>query len=106
MKKALKYILLSVLFLTGMSSCIKEDTNMDPNNPQEVPSNILMSGAEKWIMDNVYDVWFSGRQCLLYAQYWAQRNYTEEDRYQIRESTNNGYFNYLYMGIANLLKVE
>ena len=36
----------------------------------------------------------------------SQRNYTEEDRYQIRESTNNGYFNYLYMGIANLLKVE
>ena len=34
MKKALKYILLSVLFLTGMSSCIKEDTNMDPNNPE------------------------------------------------------------------------
>src|SRR5699024_10088035 len=39
------------------------------------------------------------------AQYWSQRNYTEEDRYQIRESTNNSYFNYLYMGVANLEKV-
>ena len=106
MKKAIEYILISVLFLTGMSSCIKEDTNVDPNNPQDVPSHILMCGAQKWIMDNVYDLWFSGRQCLLYAQYWAQRNYTEEDRYQIRESVNNGYFNYLYMGIGNLIKIE
>ena len=106
MKKALKYILIGVIALAGLSSCIKDDTNLDPNNPKDVPSNILMSGAEKWIMDNIYDVWFSGRQCLLYAQYWAQRNYTEEDRYQIRESVNNGYFNYLYMGVANLIKVE
>lgn len=106
MKKALKYIIVSIVFLTGMSSCIKEDTNLDPNNPKDVPSHILMSGAEKWIMDNVYDLWFSGRQCLLYAQYWSQRNYTEEDRYQIRESVNNSYFNYLYMGVSNLLKVE
>ena len=67
--------------------------------------NMLMNGGVKWMVDNVYDNWFSGRQCLVYAQYWAQRNYTEEDRYQIRESVNNNYFNYMYMGIANMDKV-
>jgi hypothetical protein len=56
-------------------------------------------------MDYVYDVWFSGRQCLVYAQYWGQRNYTEEDRYQIRESVNNNYFGMLYALQANLDKV-
>ena len=106
MKNIYKYIVIAALALTGLSSCIKESINEDPNNPKDVPSNMLMSGAQKWIMDNIYDVWFSGRQCMLYAQYWAQRNYTEEDRYQIRESVNNGYFNYLYMGVANLIKVE
>lgn len=106
MSKIYKLLLLTV-FSFSIVSCEDLDTlNRDPNNPVEVPSHMLMSGAQKWIMDNVYDNWFSGRQNLLYAQYWAQRNYTEEDRYQIRESTNNNYFNYLYMGIANLEKVE
>lgn len=105
MKKIYQYILLSILCLATVSCEDLENLNSDPNNPTSVPSNMLMNGAEKWIMDNVYDNWFSGRQCLVYAQYWSQRNYTEEDRYQIRESTNNSYFNYLYMGIANLEKV-
>jgi hypothetical protein len=82
-----------------------EEINTDPNNPAEVPSNMLFSGAQKKMMDYVYDNWFSGRQCLLYAQYWAQRNYTEEDRYQIRESVNNSYFNQFYTLLANLDKV-
>ena len=106
MKNVFKYIYAGLLCTLVLSSCIKENVNQDPNNPQDVPSNMLMSGAEKWIVDNIYDLWFSGRQCLLYAQYFAQRNYTEEDRYQIRESVNNSYFNYLYMGVANLIKVE
>lgn len=105
MKKTLEY--LSVLLLaSSLFACESlENMNVDPNSPQEVPSHMLMSGAEKWTMDNIYDVWFSGRQCLAYAQQWTQRNYTEEDRYQIRESVNNGYFNYLYMGIADFDRV-
>ncbi len=105
MKNILKYMLLGSLCFSTVACEDLDELNSDPNNPTEVPSNMLMSGGEKWIMDNIYDNWFSGRQCLLYAQYWAQRNYTEEDRYQIRESTNNSYFNYLYMGIANMEKV-
>lgn len=89
-----------------MASCDDLDSlNEDPNAPGSVPSNMLMEGAEKWTMDNIYDNWFSGRQCLAYSQQWTQRNYTEEDRYQIRESVNNSYFNYLYMGMANFDKV-
>lgn len=105
MKKIFKYLTVG-LACFAMTACEDLDTlNEDPNNPTNVPSNMLMNGGMKWMVDNVYDNWFSGRQCLVYAQYWAQRNYTEEDRYQIRESTNNGYFNYLYMGIANMEKV-
>jgi hypothetical protein len=82
-----------------------EEINIDPNNPSDMPSNMLFSGAQKKIMDYVYDNWFSGRQSLVYAQYWGQRNYTEEDRYQIRESVNNNYFNVFYTIIANFDKV-
>lgn len=105
MKRIYKYFLFGALCFSTIACEDLDTLNEDPNNPTEVPSNMLMSGTQKWIMDNVYDNWFSGRQCLVYAQYWAQRNYTEEDRYQIRESTNNSYFNYLYQGIANLEKI-
>lgn len=105
MNKFLKYIMMGVA-VCSLAACEDlEDMNNNPNRPSAVPSHMLMEGAQKWTMDNIYDVWFSGRQCLVYAQQWSQRNYTEEDRYQIRESVNNNYFNYLYMGMANFDKV-
>ena len=102
-----KYTTIFVFFaLFAAGSCIDmEETNTDPNNPPEAPSNMLFSGAQKRIMDYVYDNWFSGRQCLVYSQYWAQLNYTEEDRYQIRESVNNNYFNHFYRSLAALDRV-
>ena len=105
MKKLIKYTLIGSLCLTAVACSDQEAMNVNPNAASNVPSNMVMNGAEKWTMDNIYDVWFSGRQCLVYAQQWSQRNYTEEDRYQIRESVNNSYFKYLYMGLNNFQKV-
>lgn len=106
MKKAIYKYLLGSLFILSMVACESMETvNTDPNNPAGVPSNMLFSGAQKKMMDYIYDNWFSGRQSLVYSQYWAQRNYTEEDRYQIRESVNNNYFNVFYTLIANMNEV-
>ncbi|MDR2423107.1 MAG: SusD/RagB family nutrient-binding outer membrane lipoprotein [Prevotellaceae bacterium] len=100
------YILFAFLALFTAWSCTDmEEINTDPDNPLEIPSNMVFSGAQKRIMDFVYDNWFGGRQCLLYSQYWAQINYTEEDRYQIRESVNNNYFNDFYRCLAALDRV-
>ena len=105
----MKSLLYKFLFVTALFTAVScedfETVNSDPNNPKEVPTNMIMAGVQKQIMDNVYDNWFSGRQSLVYSQYWAQRNYTEEDRYQIRESVNNNYFNYLYQSAANLEEI-
>jgi hypothetical protein len=93
----MKRILLFLLLVIFASSCEDlQKINIDPDNPPEVTSGMVFSGAQKKAVDYVYDVWFSGRQCLVYSQYWTQRNYTEEDRYQIRESVNNNYFNHFY----------
>ena len=105
MKKLLLYIYSGIIGLSAVSCSNLDEMNVSPNSPASVPSNMIMNGAEKWTMDNIYDVWFSGRQCLPYSQQWTQRNYTEEDRYQIRETVNNSYFNYMYMGIANFNEV-
>jgi hypothetical protein len=106
MKKFL-YSIFAVLLLFIVSSCHDfEELNTDPNKPATVSTAAIMNGAEKKMLDYIYDNWFSGRQALVYAQYWAQRNYTEEDRYQIRESVNNSYFNQLYTVAGNLASIE
>lgn len=106
MKTNIYRYFITALTVACLYSCQDfEDINTDPNNPDETPANMLFSGTQKKIIDYVYDHWFSGRQCLLYAQYWGQRNYTEEDRYQIRESINNDYFDMFYTLIENLDKV-
>jgi hypothetical protein len=106
MKTIIKSLLVFTLIFVVTSCRDLEELNIDPNNPAEVSTATLMTGAQKKMMDNIYDNWFSGRQALPYAQYWAQRTYTEEDRYQIRESVNNGYFNTLYTVAANLTLIE
>ena len=105
MKKIVKYTLIGSLCFAAVSCSDQEAMNVNPNAASNVPSNMVMNAAEKWTMDNIYDNWFSGRQCLVYCQQWSQRNYTEEDRYQIRESVNNSYFKYMYMGLNNFQKV-
>jgi len=105
MKKHLKYTLVGWLCLAAAACENQESMNIDPNAASSVPSNMVMNAAEKWTVDNIYDVWFSGRQCLVYTQQWSQRSYTEEDRYQIRETINNRYFKHLYMALNNFQRV-
>ncbi len=106
MKKILMSLLVFALIFTANSCKDLEELNEDPNNPQEVSTATLFTGAQKKMVDFIYDNWFSGRQALPYAQYWSQRTYTEEDRYQIRESVNNNYFNSLYTVAGTLAQIE
>lgn len=106
MKAYIKAIVFATLIFAFSGCKDLEELNVDPNNPAKVSTATLMTGAEKKMMDFIYDNWFSGRQALLYPQYWAQRTYTEEDRYQIRESVNNSYFNHLYTVAGNLVRIE
>ena len=96
-------VFLVLLFI----GCTKnfEEINTNPNFPSEVTTSSLMTAAQKGLCDDIYDEWFSGRQGLLWAQYWTQRNYTSEDRYAIRQNTNNLYWRLIYHDIANLQEV-
>lgn len=106
MKKILYSFFSIVLILGAVTSCQDMETvNLDPNNPSYMQSNMLMAGTTKRIIDYAYDNWFGGRQCLVYSQFWSQRSYTEEDRYQIREGVNNNYFIYFYQAVAGFDKI-
>jgi len=100
----LSFGILLVLFIAG---CTKnfDKINDNPNNPSEVTTPTLLTGAMKGLCDDIYDEWWGGRQSELYAQYWCQRNYTSEDRYAIRESVNNQYWRLIYHDVMNLTEV-
>src|SRR5687768_12050532 len=97
-------IVLLILLLVSCSQDF-EEINRDPNNPTMVRTSSLMTNAQKGLLDDIYDEWFSGRQSYLYSQYFAQRNYTEEDRYQLRQPTNNSYWTYIYGDIMDLVEI-
>ena len=98
--KNIKYILLSACLL-AVASCGDNfgDLNVDPNNPSKVPAEFLLTNAEKSLSNHL----ISGQNLygggLLFSQYWAQNNYTDESRYQIRPYLNNIYWSWWYSGV-------
>jgi hypothetical protein len=64
-----------------------------------------MNRVQKRVMDDTRDEWFSGRQMLLWVQYWNQVNYTEEDRFDYRETVNQGAWDDLYKNAQDLVDI-
>ncbi|MFW6289830.1 MAG: SusD/RagB family nutrient-binding outer membrane lipoprotein [Mariniphaga sp.] len=98
--KTLKYI---TLFFAGvlLFAC-DVDYYESPNNPEVAPTHGLMNRVQKQFMNDTRDVWYSGRQMLLWVQYWNQVNYTEEDRFQYRETVNKAAWDDIYANAQNL----
>lgn len=105
--KTKSLIIFSSLLILLFSACTEnfEEVNKNPNSPTEVPTSTLMVNAQKRLMDDTRDAWFSGRMALLWIQYWAQVNYTEEDRYEYRENSNNTAWKLIYADIADFQEI-
>lgn len=101
--KTIKYIV-SIFFLAGLlfTAC-EVDYLSDPNEPEVAPTYGLMNRVQKRFMDDTRDEWFSGRQVILWVQYWNQVNYTEEDRFQYRETTNQSAWDDIYANAQDLV---
>lgn len=104
----LKYSLGLLLLLVIAVGCTKdfEEMNTDPNRPKSVPTASLLASAQKTLSDDIFDEWFSGRQGLLWSQFWAQVNYTSEDRFSIRQNTNSAYWRAIYTDMMDLEHVK
>lgn len=104
MKRAIYFALSLGLLFTG---CTKdfEEINTDPNNPPKVSPASLLTNVQMSFLNNSRDVWWSGRQGLVWSQYMCQRNYTEEDRYLIRPNVNNDYWGRLYREVMDLVEI-
>lgn len=98
----MKKILFSLSILACsivMTSCDKDldEINKDPNRPSEVPVSGVFNNANKYVMDATRGSFSSGRMALLWVQYFSQRIYTEEDRYQYRDGVNTSLYNSYYI---------
>jgi hypothetical protein len=97
-----------VMFLVAFTmGCTKnfDEINDNPNVPSEVSTPTLLTAGMKSLCDDIYDEWWGGRQSMLWAEYWVQRNYPSEDRYAIRQNINNLYWRLLYHDVNVFVKI-
>lgn len=101
MKKIFVSILSAVALLTTTVSCDDnlEEININPNAPDinQVTTFGIFNGANYNLMTDARGSFSSGRMALPWVQYSAQRNYTEEDRFQFREATNKSLWTNYYV---------
>lgn len=84
-------------------SCTEDfDTiNQSPNSPLNVTTYGLFNNATKQLTDGTRGDFSSGRMTLPWVQYSAQRNYTNEDRFQFRQETNTALYTDLNTAAQN-----
>jgi hypothetical protein len=101
MKKLFISILSITALLTSTVSCTDklEEINKNPNAPAvpDIPAYAFFNNASVYLMDASRGSFSSGRMALPWVQYSAQRNYTEEDRFQFREVTNQSLYRDYYL---------
>lgn len=94
------YKIFAVLGLILISACDEgfEELNTNPNQPADVPVGFLLTSTQAAAVDDIWNEWQNGRFGMVYAQYWAQNEYTDEDRYILRQGQNNNFWNFWYAG--------
>lgn len=109
MKKLLISLLSIVALLTTTVSCTDqlEEINANPNAPAvaSIPTYAFYNNAVVFVMDQSRGSFSSGRMALPWVQYSAQRNYTEEDRFQFREGTNQSLYTNYYLAAQDFKTV-
>jgi hypothetical protein len=84
-------------------SCTEDfdSLNQSPNSPLNVTTFGLFNNATKQLTDGTRGDFSSGRMTLPWVQYSAQRNYTNEDRFQFRQETNTALYTDLNTAAQN-----
>ena len=73
-----------------------DEININPNQPENVPTSGIFNSATKELMDATRNNFESGRMTLPWVQYSAQVQYTEEDRFQFRETSSLALYTNMY----------
>lgn len=100
-----KIYILIFISIVGLTSCIDESINIDPNRPSSVPTTSLIVTAEKKLVDNLRSEYISLRGSALFVQQLSQNTYTTQSRYDIPYSYSADYWSGLYKVLNNLQEI-
>lgn len=100
-----KIYTLLLLSIAGLTSCVDESINIDPNRPSSVPTTSLIVTAEKKLVDNLRSEYISLRGSALFVQQLSQNTYTTQSRYDIPYSYSADYWSGLYKVLNNLQEI-
>jgi hypothetical protein len=111
MKTLLKFkqiIVLVILIVFAAGACTKdfEKINTDPNNPTNVPainifSHAIVNAVDGWLGGG----WINHTYMACWSQQWCKVQYIDEDRYDFRIESVNGFFQNPYTSHLMDLKV-
>jgi len=111
MKTLLKFkqiIVLVILVVFAVGACTKdfEEINTDPNNPTNVPAiNIFTYATVDAVDDWLGGGWINHTYMACWSQQWCKVQYIDEDRYDFRIESVNGFFEDPYTSELMDLKV-
>lgn len=97
--------ILFLLLTVGLTSCVDEELNIDPNRPASVPTTSLLPTAQKLLLDNVRGEEASLRSSALFVQQISQITYTSQSRYDIPFSYSADIWSGLYSVLNNLQEI-
>ncbi|MEZ7496174.1 SusD/RagB family nutrient-binding outer membrane lipoprotein [Leeuwenhoekiella aequorea] len=103
-----KFIILLMLIISaGFSSCEEglEEVNINPNDPEVVPTANIFTSATKQFTDFSRDAFNSGRLTQVWVQYWGQTAYADEDRYLYRETSAQSIYQNTYLVATDLKSI-
>ena len=93
-------ILLAVIVLVGCTDNFK-DINTDPNTATVVPTAYLLTNAERGVLGQRFNF-----TTTLYAQHWAETQYTNTSRYETAEASFNGYYSSPLMDLQQIINLN
>lgn len=104
----LQSIVVLLFLIATLFSCTDrfEEINTNPNNPTKVSTPGLFNNAMKNIVGysirgRIGSAWIA----LPWVQYSAQLNYTDDDRFMLRNNANEGFFSTYYLQANNLKSI-
>lgn len=103
------HILMGMTFVAMLISSCDNDSldeiNINPNDPEIVPTNTIFNSATKEFMDFSRSAFNSGRLTLNWVEYWGQNSYADEDRYLYRETSSESIYTNSYRVATDLKSI-
>ncbi len=98
--KTNKFYFLFFFVLLLLSSCDKgfEEMNQDPNNPTEIPSDLMIPGITSTAMNQMYSTFVGGDVGACWSQQISKVQYNDEERFYPRTTVINSFWDAFYTG--------